>query len=556
MANRVINTILNLRDNMSGGLIRAARNTQGVSREMQSATRSVVAFKNKAVSALGSATKSFVKWGAASAGAVTAAFLAMDNATEEYRISQGKLNTAYESSGYSAQTAATAYNEFYKILGDTDTATEASQLLSKLIQNEQDVTKWTRVAAGVSGTFGDSLPIEGLIEANNETAKVGQVTGVLADALNWVGISEDQMNERLKATSSEAERNQILLETLTEAYSDAADAFYKNNSQLVQSRQNEAALATVTAKVGSASAIAKNGLMQLFGVQQDGSIRAGSALAWLNDKADSLVSLFQQWNQDGTLNSLAQKFDQGLARGAELASQAFRWLTENGDTIRRWIVGLGSALAMVKIVQFASGVIQAVKTVSLFAKTAGMIVAANPIVLAIGAAIAAGALLIANWDKVKAWAVNIKDQFMESFGGIRDGIVGAFNAVKDTVGGFFSWIGDKLTGLGESIANIPGVGSVFSWIMKRQFGVDLSSHATGTSFFAGGWTRVNEQGGEIMRLPGGTQIIPHDISRQMVGGPSIAVYVTVQGNVIGNQAYAQELGDTIVQRILRALRNT
>lgn len=556
MANRVINTILNLRDNMSGGLIRAARNTQGVSREMQSATRSVMAFKNKAVSALGSATKSFVKWGAASAGAVTAAFLAMDNATEEYRISQGKLNTAYESSGYSAQTAATAYNEFYKILGDTDTATEASQLLSKLIQNEQDVTKWTRVAAGVSGTFGDSLPIEGLIEANNETAKVGQVTGVLADALNWVGISEDQMNERLKATSSEAERNQILLETLTEAYSDAADAFYKNNSQLVQSRQNEAALATVTAKVGSASAIAKNGLMQLFGVQQDGSIRAGSALAWLNDKADSLVSLFQQWNQDGTLNSLAQKFDQGLARGAELASQAFRWLTENGDTIRRWIVGLGSALAMVKIVQFASGVIQAVKTVSLFAKTAGMIVAANPIVLAIGAAIAAGALLIANWDKVKAWAINIKDQFMESFGGIRDGIVGAFNAVKDTVGGFFSWIGDKLTGLGESIANIPGVGSVFSWIMKRQFGVDLSSHATGTSFFAGGWTRVNERGGEIMRLPGGTQIIPHDISRQMVGGPSIAVYVTVQGNVIGNQAYAQELGDTIVQRILRALRNT
>ena len=215
MANRVINTILNLRDNMSGGLIRAARNTAGVTREMESATRSVVAFKNRAVSALGSATKSFVKWGAASAGAVTAAFLAMDSATEEYRIAQGKLNTAYEAAGYSAETAATAYNEFYQILGDTDTATEASQLLSKLVQNEQDVTKWTRVAAGVSGTFGDSLPIEGLIEATNETAKVGKVTGVLADALNWVGISEDKMNERLERTSSEAERNRILLEPRT-----------------------------------------------------------------------------------------------------------------------------------------------------------------------------------------------------------------------------------------------------------------------------------------------------------------------------------------------------
>ena len=42
----------------------------------------------------------------------------------------------------------------------------------------------------------------------------------------------------------------------------------------------------------------------------------------------------------------------------------------------------------------------------------------------------------------------------------------------------------------------------------------------------------------------------------MVGGPTIQVYVTVQGNVIGNQVYAQELGDTIVARILRALRNT
>ena len=70
MANKVINTILNLRDNMSGGLIKAARNTQGVSREMQSATRSVVAFKNQSVSAITSAAKSFVKLGTATAGVV------------------------------------------------------------------------------------------------------------------------------------------------------------------------------------------------------------------------------------------------------------------------------------------------------------------------------------------------------------------------------------------------------------------------------------------------------------------------------------------------------
>lgn len=558
MANRVINTILNLRDNMSGGLIRAARNTAGVTREMESATRSVVAFKNRAVSALGSATKSFVKWGAASAGAVTAAFLAMDSATEEYRIAQGKLNTAYEAAGYSAETAATAYNEFYQILGDTDTATEASQLLSKLVQNEQDVTKWTRVAAGVSGTFGDSLPIEGLIEATNETAKVGKVTGVLADALNWVGISEDKMNERLERTSSEAERNRILLETLTGSYDDAADAFYRNNEQLVQSRKNQAALSATTAKLGNASAIAKNSLMRLFGVQEDGSIRAGSALAWLNDRAESVLAKFQEWSQDGTMDALAQKLDQGLAKAGEMAGNAFQWVLDHGDTIKRWVVGLGTALALVKVAQFASGVMNAVKTVKLFASTVGAIVAANPVVLAIVAAIAAISLLVANWDKVKAKAGELWDGIKTVFGGIKDSIVGAFNSAKEAVGSFFSWIGDKLSALDGAIESVPVIGSIYrgikgagSWVIDK-----VTGHATGTSYFPGGWTRVNERGGEIMRLPGGTQIIPHDVSRRMAGGTTVQVYVTVQGNVIGNQAYAESLGETIAQKLLRALRNS
>lgn len=558
MANRVINTILNLRDNMSGGLIRAARSTEGVTREMESATRSVVAFKNRAVSALGSATKSFAKWGAASAGAVTAAFLAMDSATEEYRIAQGKLNTAYEAAGYSAETAATAYNEFYQILGDTDTATEASQLLSKLIQNEQDVTKWTRVAAGVSGTFGDSLPIEGLIEATNETAKVGKVTGVLADALNWVGISEDKMNERLERTSSEAERNRILLETLTGSYDDAADAFYRNNEQLVQARKNQAALSAMTAKLGNASAIVKNSLMRLFGVQEDGSIRAGSALAWLNDRAESVLAKFQEWSQDGTMDALAQKLDQGLARAGEMAGNAFQWVLDHGDTIKRWVVGLGTALGLVKVAQFASGVMNAIKTVKLFASTVGAIVAANPVVLAIVAAIAAISLLVANWDKVKAKAGELWDGVKTVFGGIKDSIVGAFNSATEAVGDFFSWIGEKLSALDGAIESVPIIGSIYrsgkklgGWIVDK-----VTGHATGTSYFPGGWTRVNERGGEIMRLPGGTQIIPHDVSSRMAGGTTVQVYVTVQGNVIGNQAYAESLGSTIAQKLLRALRNS
>ena len=312
--------------------------------------------------------------------------------------------------------------------------------------------------------------------------------------------------------------------------------------------------------------VTKSALATITGITTDGSIRSGSALDLLKGKVQLLAGKLEEWQQNGTLDRIAQQFDQGLAKAVETAGKAFTWVTENGDTIRRWVVGLGSALAMVKIVQFASGVMSAIKTVKLFATVAGTIVATNPIVLAIGAAIAAGALLIANWDKVKAWAINIKDQFVDSFSRIGASISETFHGAITAIGNFFTWLDEKISG-------IPILGSIWkagkstgSWIAEKLSGWwqgqtqginwGIGGHATGTSYFAGGWTRVNERGGEILNLPGGTQIIPHDVSKRMVGGPTIQVYVTVQGNVIGNQAYAQELGDTIVARILRALRNT
>lgn len=542
---------------MSKGLLATAKNIERVNQGSVSATRSVLRFTNKAGKAVTDFATKTVKRGAVALAGLATGFLALDNVTEEYRTAQGKLTTAYEAAGYSAQAATTAYREFYKILGDTDTATEASQLLAKLTRSEQDVTSWTRIAAGVSGTFGDSLPIEGLIEATNETVKTAKVTGVLADALNWVGISEDKVNDQLERCTDEGERNRLLMDTLTNAYNGAADAFYRNNEELVRARANQAAMNTVTAKLGSAAQTAKNWIWQLLGAQEDGSLRAGSALDWLSQRADGLMQKFQQWSQDGTVTRLAQQFDQGLAKGIDMASGAFQWVIDNGDTIKRVLIGVGTALAAVKVLKFASDVITAVKTVQQFMNVASLFLSTNPIYLGIMAAIAAGALLIANWDKVKATALSLWEGAKQVFGGIRDSITGAFDTAKETVPGFFDWIGGKLSWLDEKVEGIPLIGSLYSgaksvggWVVDK-----LRGNALGTSYFSGGLTRVNERGGEILNLPSGTQIIPHDVSRRM-GGPSITVYVTVQGNIIGNAQYANSLGNIIVQRLLRALDNS
>lgn len=200
----------------------------------------------------------------AAAGGAVGGLLALEQSTEEYRAAMGRLNTAFETAGYGADTAQEAYRGFYGILGDTDTATEASQLLAQLADSAEDVSVWTNIAAGVSGTFGDSLPIEGLIEAANETANVGTVTGVLADALNWVGISEDEFNGKLAECSTESQRNQLIMETLAAQYDEASDAFYRNNAALVESRNAQAQMDAVLAQLGLTVSTVKNNLISEF----------------------------------------------------------------------------------------------------------------------------------------------------------------------------------------------------------------------------------------------------------------------------------------------------
>ena len=172
--------------------------------------------------------------------------------TREYREDMNKLNTAFQTGGHSAETAKKVYKDFYNILGESDRSVEAVNHLARFVKTEEDMAKWGTIAAGVTATFGDSLPIEGLTEASNETAKVGQVTGVLADALNWVGISEDKFNEKLAKCSSEQERSQLITETLNGAYLESAEAYKTMNADIMQSRDATSELSDAMARIGEA----------------------------------------------------------------------------------------------------------------------------------------------------------------------------------------------------------------------------------------------------------------------------------------------------------------
>lgn len=233
----------------------------------------------------------------------------LDEATEEYRESMGLLSTAFETAGFDTDTAMQAYRGFYEILGETDTATEAAQLLSSLAESEEDVSKWVEIAAGAYGTFGDSLPIESLMEAANETVKTGEVTGALADALNWAGISEEEVSKQLSMMADESDRAQYLMGLLSHTYSDAADSFYQNNEAIIESRNAQADLDESLAVLGQSVADLKSQFLETFGPYlselakfgadainfiADAIDALGGALDWLGGKILGVIDWFRE----------------------------------------------------------------------------------------------------------------------------------------------------------------------------------------------------------------------------------------------------------------------
>ncbi len=81
------------------------------------------------------------------------------------------------------------------------------------------------------------------------------------------------------------------------------------------------------------------------------------------------------------------------------------------------------------------------------------------------------------------------------------------------------------------------------------------NNATGTTYFGGGLTTVNEHGYEVMDLPQGTRIYPHSQSEKILNQkPSVNVSVNVQGNIFGLENAAELIGDMVCGKIVETIK--
>lgn len=174
------------------------------------------------------------------AGNAISSLSGLEESTRQYRNEQNKLEAIAQTSGQSLDTLKGQYSDLYAITADETLASTATANLNAMGLSAEQSGDLVHAATGIWAQYGDSIPLDGLMESVVETSRVSTVTGNLADALNWAGINEDEFNEKLAACTDEQDRQQLIIDTLNGKYGDLADSYIENNQAVMDAnRANE-----------------------------------------------------------------------------------------------------------------------------------------------------------------------------------------------------------------------------------------------------------------------------------------------------------------------------
>ncbi len=244
---------------------------------------------------LGSLKKMLVG-GAVVAGlkAASDAIIGIVDETEEYRKIMGTLETSAQAAGYTAEQTAESYEYLYGVLGDTQTAATTVANLQAIGLAQGELRDMIDSVIGAWATYGDSIPIDGLAEAVNETIQAGQVTGTFADVLNWAGVSEDEFNAKLAAANDSAERAQIVLNQLAnQGLPETGKAWRDANEDVVAYNESQMKLDEAMGQLGETLAPVAAGLKDVFA---EGVYAAADAVAWLIEKIQTAINWLKDLN--------------------------------------------------------------------------------------------------------------------------------------------------------------------------------------------------------------------------------------------------------------------
>lgn len=419
-----------------------------------------------AFSKIGNVAGTLVKGIAVAGAALGGAWVAAIEGSREYRTEMGKLDTAFQASGHSSELAKKTYSDLNAVLGDSGQAVEASQHLAKLTKNEKELQTWTDICTGVYATFGESLPIEGLTEAANETAKTGILTGGLTDALNWAGISEDEFQKKLDACSNEQERQKLIMDTLNKTYKDASDQYKVTNKDVMDAQKAQEKLTDAFAELG------RIGEPILTAIKTKVADMASAAIPHLENFVNKVKDIIT-------------------------------WVKDNGDTIDKWvavILGAGTAIGTFllilnwgTIMTAAANAVKVVRTAILGMNAA---ILANPIALIVALIAGLVVAFIYLWNNVEgfrtfwinAWK-KIKSIASDAGKAIAKFFSEAWKSIKNAWSSVTKFFSNIWSGIKKTFSNVK---SWFANIFRQAWNGIKSVWNGAGSFFRGIWSSVTK----------------------------------------------------------------
>lgn len=309
-----------------------------------------------------------------------------EEGTRESRNETNKMVAVAQETGQSLDGLTDAYNTLYSVTGDGTLSSTAVLNMSAMGASVEDQQRIVNAAAGAWAAYGDSIPIDGLLEAVNETVRTRTVTGGMADALNWANVSLDEWKDGLKGSTDAIEQFTAWVadgNTAEDAFNEAL--LYCNDSAEAQEF------------VISALETAYGGLGSTY-QEVNADVMAA------NDASNKLSSA------QASLGAAIAPVSTAMT---ELKAGALQWIADNLPIVTPLVTGLATAFGGFLVINNVIPAIQGVVS-GMQAATVAIGGLNVPIVLIIGAIAALAAGLIALWNN------------NETF---RNGVMSAWNAI-------------------------------------------------------------------------------------------------------------------------------
>ena len=551
--------VLKLKDEFTKPLFTAQKGTKKFQQEVALAQKRLTKMTDTGMTKL---TK-FGKRVAGVAAATTAAFAGMALSkgwTRMVQIDNAKVkleaigNSAKDVSKIMDNALASVKGTAY---GMDAAATTAASAVAAGIKPGKALEKYLSSVADAAAVAGIEMDEMGSIF--NKVATRGTANNEVLTQLSERGVPIYQYLAKEIGTTAEkvfdmAKDGEISLST-----------FQKAVRKNIGGAAKEIGSKTITGAISNMKAAVSRIGANFIGSADNKNSFAGKVLPLLNKATEAL----------GKLEEKAKGW--GAVFGDKVGN-AIEWISENFDTIKKVakaaipiIAGFYSTLlAYNGIMKVKKGLLDLNLNIRTIAKSGGLLkglMAANPILLvavAIGVLVTAFITLYQRSEKFRNIVHKLWELLKKVASFIVKTVVGAFLNLKAKVQATIAVVKtiiDKLKKLfsfgGKSVdVNVNENKGTSGRTRESGSRTKGRNKALGTTYFAGGLTGFNEIGPEEAILPSGTRIIPADKAGKSLGGKSVTVYLTVQGNVIGNEQYMEETGEYIADRVLAAIDNT